>query len=341
MVPISVLMPTYNTEAAMLKEAVESILNQTFRDFEFIIIDDGSTDESPEYLRSLTDPRVRIIRNDVNQGIARSLNRGMRMASGKYIARMDSDDISFPMRFEIQYAFMESHPDVIACGTRIGRYETVLYTPKSVREEKEYYRAKLLFTNPGPIHPTAFIDREKLARLHIEYDESLLYSQDYDLWEKMSRYGQISFLPDPLILFRSHPNRITSKHRDMQIACHKITQKRLLSRLLDDVSEEEVDFHYELSEGLYNNDTVTPEVNEWFTKLMLANKRRKVYDSTILKHCIDDIKIRLTAKMITEKMTTAEKILLIFRVVPFVTAWKYLFQKAARKISGIGHQNAH
>ena len=97
---ISVVMPTYNTEVSILKEAVDSILNQTFGDFEFIIIDDGSTNNSVEYLKSLQDQRVKIIRNDTNIGITKSLNIGLRAAKGKYIARMDSDDIAFPDRFE-------------------------------------------------------------------------------------------------------------------------------------------------------------------------------------------------------------------------------------------------
>ena len=112
MVSVSVLMPVYNTQAGFLAEAVESILNQTFGEFEFLIVDDCSTlKETTEYLNSLDDPRVKIIRNHENLGITKSLNIGIREAAGKYIARMDSDDISLPQRLEKQYAFMETHPD--------------------------------------------------------------------------------------------------------------------------------------------------------------------------------------------------------------------------------------
>ena len=117
MLPISVIMPTYNTELSILKEAVESILTQTVPDFEFIIIDDGSANGSDEYLNSLRDERIRIIRNPQNIGITKSLNIGLKEATGKYIARMDADDISMPTRFEKQYAYMESHPDVVMCGS--------------------------------------------------------------------------------------------------------------------------------------------------------------------------------------------------------------------------------
>ena len=121
MVKISVVMPVYNTAVPFLKDAVDSIVNQTCQDFEFLIIDDGSTGECAEYLAHLRDPRIRIIRNPKNIGITKSLNIGFREAKGKYIARMDSDDISFPARFERQYAFMEAHPDTIVCGTKTAK----------------------------------------------------------------------------------------------------------------------------------------------------------------------------------------------------------------------------
>lgn len=120
MVPISVIMPVYNTPKDILNEAVKSILNQSFADFEFIIIDDCSDKaECKDYLESLYDERIRIIRNPQNLGITKSLNIGLRAASGKYIARMDSDDISLPRRLEKQYSFMEEHTDTLICGTSV------------------------------------------------------------------------------------------------------------------------------------------------------------------------------------------------------------------------------
>ena len=118
-VPISVVMATYNTPTPFLKTAVESVLNQTFTAFEFIIVDDASTNESVDYLKGLTDERVRIVRNSSNLGITKSLNIGLREARGKYIARMDADDISLPQRFEKQYLFMEANPDAIICGSKV------------------------------------------------------------------------------------------------------------------------------------------------------------------------------------------------------------------------------
>ncbi|NJO03533.1 MAG: glycosyltransferase, partial [Bacteroidia bacterium] len=115
---VSVIMPVYNARK-YLKESIESILNQTFIDFEFIIIEDGSTDNSPEIIRRYTDARIRLISNAKNQGIVRSLNQGLRLAQGKYLARMDADDISLPERFARQVKYLEENPEVDLLATYI------------------------------------------------------------------------------------------------------------------------------------------------------------------------------------------------------------------------------
>ncbi len=159
--PISVVMPVFNSQISYLKEAFDSVLTQTFKDYEFIIIDDGSTGSCREYLESLSDSRIRIIHNEKNLGITKSFNIGLRAAKGKYIARMDDDDISLPFRFEKQYAFMESNPNIIVCGSKremIGKKRQLPASGKTSMTDMEEYRIKMLFVNPGPSHPTAFFD---------------------------------------------------------------------------------------------------------------------------------------------------------------------------------------
>ena len=147
MVSISVVMPVYNVEISMLEEAVNSILSQTFQDFEFIIIDDASNDDTYNYLNGIKDERIILIRNSEHLGITKSLNIGLKEAKGKYIARMDGDDISLPQRFEKQYEYMESHPDVIVCGTGVEIFgeRSKKYCRKI--SDPESYRVLLLFTN--------------------------------------------------------------------------------------------------------------------------------------------------------------------------------------------------
>ena len=114
---ISVIMPVYNTKEKFLREAVESILNQTFTDFEFIIINDGSDSITEDIILSYKDLRIKYLKNEQNLGIVQSLNKAVKTAKGKYIARMDADDISMPHRLEKQYEFMENHPQCGVCGT--------------------------------------------------------------------------------------------------------------------------------------------------------------------------------------------------------------------------------
>lgn len=349
---ISVVMPTYNTEVSILKEAVDSILNQTFGDFEFIIIDDGSTNSSVEYLKNIQDQRVKIIRNDTNIGITKSLNIGLRVAKGKYIARMDSDDIAFLDRFEKQYAFMESHPDVFICGAQ-ARYfkdkalpvpdsdnqikkQSVFIKKKASRgkgnteiinskmEDMESYRVRMLFTNPGPVHPTAFFNHEKLIQYKIEYNEEIVYAQDYDLWMRISSVGKICTLPEVLLYYRVHSGQITKEHRKKQIQCDQITQRRLLEQLIGYITEEDLSFHYQHSSGFNSNAKISLRAAQWYDRILSANKERKIYNQKKLAQYINCIKKRLIGQTFTQDMSKSEKARLLFQYLPFSTASKMM-----------------
>ena len=324
MVKISVVMPVYNTAIAILKEAVDSILAQTFNDFEFIIIDDGSTEAVREYLDRLIDPRIKILHNETNIGITKSLNIGFRAAQGKYIARMDSDDVSLPTRFEKQVAFMESHPQVIACGTRWVYYGKKPEPPIIWMENRENLRVRLLFANCGPVHPTAFFDREILVKHEILYDEQLIYSQDYGMWVTLVQYGDVCTLPETLLIFRNHQNRITKKHREQQIACDQITQRRLLMQLLGDVTDEEVDMHYTHSTGYYKDATITPQVANWYKRLISANKQKELYDKKLLRRHIERIKKTLVYQTIKSDMSLMNRMMLFLRYLSCRTIGKVI-----------------
>lgn len=297
MVTISVVMPVYNTPVPFLKEAVESILNQTFGDFEFIIIDDGSTNDAKEYLDGLTDPRIRLIRNETNIGITKSLNIGFKAAQGKYIARMDSDDISFPERFEKQYAFMEAHPEVIVCGASTERCGEKEGTARNSIYDMDYYRVLMLFKNPGPAHSTAFLNRDLLVHHHILYNEKLVYAQDYGLWAEVSKYGNIVILDDILLRFRFHPQRISSLHRKQQIQCDQMTQRVLLEKLLGPITDAELNMHYIHSTGWYPDATMNMEIAKWYRRIINANKTKHIYDQKQLERQIERIEKRLLQNM--------------------------------------------
>ena len=206
---ISVLMPVRNAET-FLKEAVDSILGQTFTDFEFIIIDDASTDRSPEIIRSYTDSRIKFIQNKSNQGNHISRNIGLEKACGKYIAAMDADDRALPERLLTQYHYMEQHPDVLACGCLFYVNSTIISKPLNDRD----IRIALLHDNCF-LHPSLFIRTEVMQAIG-GYDKEYRYSADYDFVCRISLLGKITNLPDVLTEYRMHKEQISQKHTDMQ-----------------------------------------------------------------------------------------------------------------------------
>lgn len=304
---ISVLMPVYNTPIPFLREAVQSILDQSYQDFEFLIVDDGSTGETRQYLEQLHDPRIRLIRNEKNLGITKALNIGLRAAQGRYIARMDGDDVSYPERLEKQLAFMRSNPDVVVCGSRLLTEDNKTTRLDVCSESREQYRVRLLFSNPGPAHSTAFIDREVLCANSIEYDEKLVYAQDYGLWSTLISYGRICILPEILLLRRRGDDSITVRHRAEQSRCDQMTQKRLLSQLLGDVTDEDVVFHYIHSTGRFPEAIMTPEAVRWYQRLLAANRKRGIYDQRLLKAKIRSIEKALLVHTICMKVPILKK----------------------------------
>ena len=324
-------MPTYNTEVSILKEAVDSILCQTFKDFEFIIIDDGSTNESVDYLQSLQDKRIKLIRNPENLGITKSLNIGFQVAQGKYIARMDSDDIALPVRFEKQFAFMEKHPDMILCGANVEFFGDYSGKSECRIDDMERYRISALFVNPGPSHPTAFFNRELLLRYHLAYDESIVYAQEYRLWVDISRHGQIGLLKEVLLRHRISKDQISIKHRSEQIKGDQITQGELLQELLGFVTQEEKDFHYHYSTGYYNDTKINDEMLKWFHRLIEANDRRGVYKKKEFRRYVYDVIIKRNVyHSFVPNMSNAAKIAMFFRYMPFLLALKASLGMCAR-----------
>lgn len=211
---VTVLMPVYNGEK-YLRPAVESILGQTLTDFEFLIIDDGSTDRSVEIIRSYDDPRIRLVHNETNQKLIATLNKGFALARGQYLARMDSDDISLPQRLEKQAAFMDQHPEVGVCGTWakrindagevLGRWQTP--TGKDL--------AKLLWRPTPVIHPSAFI-RAGIYR-QFSYNPEYAEAEDYELWLRVAEKTKLHNLPEYLLLYRVHSESITALNREAQL----------------------------------------------------------------------------------------------------------------------------
>ncbi|MBW1676052.1 MAG: glycosyltransferase [Deltaproteobacteria bacterium] len=209
---VSVIMSVYNGEP-YLREAVESILNQTFTDFEFIIIDDGSTGSTREILSSYDDPRIRLVDNGENIGLTKSLNKGMVLARGEYVARQDADDVSLPERLASQVHFLADHPEVGVLGTAVKIINSEGEVASIGRHEVEDtdIRFKLLRNNSFA-HGSVMFSRIIFERVG-GYDENLGYTQDYDLWWRMSRHTRLANLSEPLYCWRKAEGNVTSSRR--------------------------------------------------------------------------------------------------------------------------------
>lgn len=328
---ISVVMSTYNTSIDILQEAVESILWQTFKDFEFIIIDDGSTDDSCGYLSSITDERVVLIRNQQNLGITKSLNTGFAAAKGNYIARMDADDISLPTRFEKQFDFMERHPNVIACGTNVEYFGAISFATKEKIHDMETYRINTLFYNPGPMHPTAFFNRALLERYQITYDETLTFAQDYGLWTEIAKHGKICKLSEVLLKYRVHSQQISIAKQEEQIRCAMMIQRKLLMPLLDNVTEEELALHCRYSNRDYDDAVISKKVTDWYERLMAANAEKRIYDCKKFNRFVYTVVYKRLICNVLPDASIEQKIKSFFRWMPFSAAVRTVAEMGIQK----------
>lgn len=215
---VSIVMPVYNTPEEYLREAIESILNQTFTDFEFLIINDGSTNNAEDIIFSYKDKRIKYIKNEQNLGLIKTLNKGLDLASSEYIARMDADDISLPQRLEKQVKFLDENPEIGVLGTW---YE---WFPKrrvmeSFTESKDIKECLLLMNNSIG-HPTVML--RKSAADKFEYDENALYVEDYALWLSLIDKVEFANLPEVLLKYRRHSGSICKNNKIKQnLNCQK------------------------------------------------------------------------------------------------------------------------
>lgn len=208
---ITVLLPVYNS-ARFLADAIESILSQSFGGFEFLIIDDGSRDKSPNIIKKYAerDKRIKVITHPKNRGLVTTLNEGVRVAKGKYIARQDADDISLPVRLEKQVEYLQKHPEVGLVG---ANYQVI-------DDNGVVVNATNIFTHPqdlalAEIFSNQFGHGTIMARAHQlrqhTYDPDFSHAEDYDLWTRLARETKIANLKEILYLWRLHESGVTAR----------------------------------------------------------------------------------------------------------------------------------
>lgn len=209
MTKISVIMPVYNGEE-YIKNTVESVLGQTFSDFEFIIIDDGSTDNTLNILKNFSDNRIKIL-NQNHGGIVKALNLGIKESQGEYIIRIDADDICISNRFEKLITYMNENPNVSVCGSWVRKIDKegnvigeLKYPPIDHKDIKRY----AILHNPF-IHPSVIVRKKVFDKVGLY--KNFKHNEDYELWTRVLKVGRGHNIPEFLIDYRIHQNQVTRK----------------------------------------------------------------------------------------------------------------------------------
>ena len=273
---VSVVMSTYN-RASVLPIAIESILNQTYTDFEFIIINDGSKDNTDEVIKYYAEEDARIIHltNETNQGLIYSLNRGLDLAKGKYIARMDDDDKSVAFRLERQVKAMDMHPDIVVMGSGIIGRDTIPHKNKEepVIEDADKVELNTYFSS-GLAHPTIIIRRDFLEQHHVRYNPEYLYAEDCGLYKDILNFGgKISTMKEGLLHFHytsglSHPK----DYGHIQGETFKKIQKEKLTPFFD--------VPYEML-GAFKSIENKCEI---LKKMVVTNKTKQILNQSVLEN---------------------------------------------------------
>lgn len=280
---VSVILSVYNGEN-YISESLESILNQTFRDFELIIINDGSTDGTSAIIKSYPDPRIINLENEKNIGIARSSNKGLRIARGKYIAIMDADDISLPERFQKQFKILENNPDIGVCGTWIsvidknGTWMKNICYPTS----SKVISCSLLFYDCFANPSTMF--RKKIIEEIGEYDPGFIAAMDYDLWTRSIGYYTFSNIPEFLLKYRMHGQNISQDREKRHHEDYRIRKTAIEKFLEHPLSPDE-----DMALSAWINPKSTLNLNQIF---LIDSLLLTIYQKFILNNKLSDNEMR-------------------------------------------------
>lgn len=281
---VSVLLSVFNG-AKYLREAIDSILNQTYTDFEFIIINDCSTDNTEEIIKSYRDPRIHLINNENNLGIANTLNKGIALARGEYIVRMDADDVSLPGRLSAQVKFMDKNLSLGASGTWV----------RIIGDEKSYVwkyqtrpdrvKAAMLF-HCHMAHPSVILRKEFFVKNKLVYSVDEV-AEDFGLWSRAVKYLKIANLGQVFLLYRVHGDNRSSVLREKAEICADQILVRQLSYLGIIPSKEELIIHKYIARfDAPKTEEFIVKAGEWLSKLLAANRVNHFYSDSALSFMV-------------------------------------------------------
>lgn len=300
---VTVFMAVYNG-GKYIKQAIESILQQTYRDFELLIINDGSTDNSLSVINTFTDKRIKLLQNDANKGLAFTRNRGIEEASGKFFATLDSDDLAYKTRLEKQLNFFYCNKDVALCGGKIKYINQQSdYTGKlsSLRGDEDFLKAILLFNNIF-FNSATMINTAILKKFR--YRENFAPAEDYDLFVQVSEQHKIAFINEWLCDYRVHEGNISTLKSKNRWAAENIIAERQLVYYGFSFSREQLNLHTKFT----NTDldfigNHLQECKNWFNCLIEQNQSKKIFNQHSLRLALARQWMRLCFYQFKKKRT--------------------------------------
>ncbi|WP_299550033.1 glycosyltransferase family 2 protein [Seonamhaeicola sp.] len=283
---ISVVLPVYNVET-YISDAITSVLNQTIQDFEIIVIDDCSTDNTLSVVKSFEDSRIRIIEKPKNKGLIDSLNMGFSEAEGQFIARMDGDDINVLNRFEKQLKILQNRPDIKACGCWLQCFGASSKIIKHKREH-EQIQAQLLLGNPMSLGAT-MLNRE--AYKAYNFDASKEHAEDYDFWARSAWDCKMYNIQEVLYHYRTHQDQVSSLYNDIQKNQDIGIKLSLYHKIGYDKTEFSDAF---LKKMLFSNEQISitdcKQFFKWLSQISRVNKKQQIFGHKELLDVVEQLK---------------------------------------------------
>lgn len=282
-IPVSVVMPCFNNEK-FVAAAIDSLLKQTFKDFELIVVDDGSTDLSPQIINAFQDKRIRYFRLDKNMGNYTARNAGIRLATGKYICMMDADDISLPHRLHKQVHFMEKNKNIGCIGALSDTIDQDGIKIKIKNRRPFNYPALkvALFKDNYLLQSTIMIRNGLIKKYNLWYNESFRYSGDYDFTVRCAEKFPVCNLNEILVQYRVHPSQISSSKRQEQMLAADKVRLNQLKTLEVAPDEDDIHLHLKLMNGMLLDKNELQSAVNWLNRVIEGNASKKIYNEKLL-----------------------------------------------------------
>jgi len=287
---VTILMPVYNAEK-YIKEAIESIINQTFTDFEFLIIDDGSSDNSLNIINNYKDNRIRLYKNEQNIKLISTLNKGIELAKGKYIARMDADDISLPQRIEKQVEFMEKHPEIGALGTAFISFDdNNKYFYKTIYPSDHFSICVGMLYKMQLCHSSVIIRSKTIIDNNLRFSLNFLHAEDYDFFYRLSRHAKLANLKQCLYKRRLHNEQVSNVYEDIQKNKSREIIKIQFNNIGVNLSDAQIDIFTEINYCHYQkNFSFLKEAQTILESINEANNTTKIYDTKLFQKYLQNL----------------------------------------------------